>query len=147
MGGRRPLLLCDGCGATRHIPLVRAAAAEANVELMIGPANLTGKYQPVDFAVGKQLKHKVGEPFENWLQKRRNKRRWTCRWDAGKVPMQEKLFLLIKWVGKAWSEIHAHNQKLISAAWRRTGCGLAADAPLVVQIQGIPDYKIDDLYA
>ena len=147
LDGRRTLLLCDACGTTHHTPHVRAVAAEHNIELLIGPANLTGKYQPVDFAIGKQLKYLVGQSFEKWLEKPRNRRRWTRRWGRGRVTLQEKRLLLIKWVAKAWDYMHAHNQKLLSAAWRRTGCGLAADAPHVVEIQGVPDYKIDDLYA
>ena len=54
--------------------------------------------------------------------------------------------MLIKWVSEAWADIHKNNRKLLSAAWRRTGCGLQADAPHKVEIQGIPDYTIDDLY-
>ena len=55
---------------------------EINAIIYLLPENHTDKVQPEDAGFGKQMKAKIGEPMEKWLEEDENLDTWHDRLSA-----------------------------------------------------------------
>ena len=60
------------------------------------------------------------------------------------VNAQLRRYMVMKFLGKAWSHIHENYKKMIRNAWEKTGCLLTANGTDddLVKPEGIADYAV-----
>ena len=146
--GKRLLFFLDTAGGMHSTDDVRAAADEANIQVVYGPCNLTGRWQPFDAGYGKELRNfVVGEPgLASWLRRGRNRRRWEAKAKSRlSISVHKRRCMLLKWAGIGWRELHTPRfAALRRHAWLRTGCLIRGDGEndAAIKPQGLPDYAV-----
>ena len=78
-GPKSPVLLfADACGKLRGCASFVNRYKEENIQLVIGPANLTAKWQPFDAGIGKTLKDRMRiDGLSEWLKTKKHRRLWS----------------------------------------------------------------------
>ena len=91
----------------QSVQVFRGPVQAENVELVIGPAHLTCKWQPFDAGIGKTLKDRMRiDGLGEWLKVKKSKSLWQSRKKRKGFAAQDKRKLTLQWLGKATSKIH-----------------------------------------
>lgn len=77
---------------------------EANTLVYPLPPSVTGKLQPVDAGEGYMIKKLIGRQLDSYLESDENFERWCGQGYSA----SERIILLTKWVGQAWTDMQKY---------------------------------------
>ena len=77
---------------------------QINATIYLHPENHTDKVQPIDAGFGKQMKAKIGEAIEKWLEEDENLDMWH-----DSISAKERRILMTQWTGEAWRKLSSDN--------------------------------------
>ena len=93
------------CAQTFH----EKCRGELNTVVYLLPSNHTDKVQPIDAGFGNEIKKKIGENLERWLEKDDNVDKWH-----DKLSARERRILMTQWLGDAWDVLKSKSDYI----WR-----------------------------
>ena len=95
------------------------------------------KVQPIDAGFGNEIKKKIGENLERWLEKDDNIDKWH-----DKLSARERRILMTQWLGDAWDVLKSKSD-YIWRLFQKTGCLITSDGSEDDQIkpQGLDNYS------
>ena len=106
---------------------------EINAIIYLLPENHTDKVQPKDAGFGKQVKAKIGEAMEEWLEE--------DMWHDSLSAKQRRI-LMTQWTGKAWRKLSS-DKMFAKKLFIKTGCLMTADGSDddMITPQGLEPYN------
>jgi len=110
---------------------------EINAIIYLLPENHTDKVQPIDAGFGKQMKVKIGEAMEKWLEEDENLGMWHDSLSA-----KQRRILMTQWTGEAWRKLSS-DKMLAKKLFMKTGCLMTADGldDDMIKPQGLEPYS------
>ena len=110
---------------------------EINAIIYLLPENHTDKVQPIDAGFGKQMKAKIGEAMEEWLEEDENLDMWHDSLSA-----KQRRILVTQWTGKAWRKLSS-DKMFAKKLFIKTGCLMTADGSDddMITPQGLEPYN------
>ena len=94
---------------------------EINAIIYLLPENHIDKVQSIDAEFGKQMKAKIGEAMEKWLEEDENLDMWHDSLSA-----KQSRFLMTQWTGEAWRKLSS-DKMFAKKLFMKTGCLMTAD--------------------
>ena len=79
---REKVIFADNVGFQQEKGFYEMCRKEINAIIYLLPENHTDKVQPIDAGFGKQMKAKIGEVMEKWLEQDKNLDMWHDRLSA-----------------------------------------------------------------
>lgn len=115
------VIFADNVGFQQEKAFHEMCRNEINAIIYLLPENHTDKVQPIDAGFGKQMKVKIGEAMEKWLEKEENLDMWH-----DSISAKKRRVLMTQWTGEAWRKLSVQKM-FIKKLFMKTGCLMTAD--------------------
>ena len=115
------VIFADNVGFQQEKGFHEMCRKEINAIIYLLPENHTDKVQPIDAGFGKQMKAKIGEAMEKWLEEDENLDMWHDSLSA-----KQRRILMTQWTGEAWRKLSS-DKMFAKKLFMKTGCLMTAD--------------------
>ena len=131
------VIFADNIGFQQEKGFHEMCRKEINAIIYLLPENHTDKVQPIDAGFGKQMKAKIGEAMEEWLEEDENLDMWHDSLSA-----KQRRILMTQWTGKARRKLSS-DKMFAKKLFIKTGCLMTADGSDddMITPQGLEPYK------
>ena len=131
------VIFADNVGFQQEKGFHQMCRKEINAIIYLLPENHTDKVQPIDAGFGKQMKAKIGEAMEEWLEKDENLDMWH-----DSISAKNRRILMTQWTGEAWRKLSS-DKIFAKKLFIKTGCLMTADGSDddMIRPQGLEPYS------
>ena len=114
------VIFAENVGFQQETHFHEMCRKEINAIIYLLPENHTTKVQPIDAGFRKQMKVKIGEAMEKWLEEDQNLDLWHNRLSA-----KQRRILMTQWTGEAWRKLSS-DKMFAKKLFIKTGCLMTA---------------------
>ena len=115
------VIFADKVGFQQENGFHEMSRKEINAIIYLLPENHTHKLQPIDAGFGKQMKAKIGEAMEKWLEEDENLDVWHYS-----LSVKQRRILMTQWTGEEWRKLSS-DKMFAKKLFMNTGCLMTAD--------------------
>ena len=131
------VIYADNVGFQQEKVFHEMCRKQINATIYLLPENHTDKVQPIDAGLGKQMKAKIGEAMEKWLEEDENLDMWH-----DSISAKKRRILMTHWTGEAWRKLSS-DKIFVKKLFMKTGCLMTVDGSDddMIKPQGLEPYS------